>query len=47
MIIGFEKCSTTQLMLWLSYHPNLLGKWSETRFFSSVDSQVKLFLLFA
>lgn len=27
MIIGFEKCSTTQLLLWLSYHPNLLGKW--------------------
>ena len=31
MIIGFEKCSTTQLLLWLSYHPNLLGRWQVGR----------------
>jgi hypothetical protein len=23
MIIGFQKCATTELMLWLSYHPNI------------------------
>jgi hypothetical protein len=40
MIVGFEKCSTTQLLLWLTYHPNLLGKWKETRFFSTISSQV-------
>ena len=40
MIIGFEKASTTELLLWLSYHPNLLGKWAETRFFSKVSSPV-------
>lgn len=40
MIIGFEKASTTELLLWLSYHPNLLGKWAETRFFSKVNSPV-------
>lgn len=40
MIIGFEKASTTELLLWLSYHPNLLGKWAETRFFSKVTSPV-------
>jgi hypothetical protein len=40
MIIGFEKASTTELLLWLSYHPNLLGKWAETRFFSKVTSSV-------
>ena len=32
VIIGFEKCSTTELMLWLSYHPNLLSSWNEIRF---------------
>lgn len=42
MIIGFEKCSTTQLLLWLSYHPNLLGKWQETRFFSHVPKKVSI-----
>ena len=26
LIIGFEKCSTTELLLWLSYHPNILSK---------------------
>jgi hypothetical protein len=41
MIIGFEKASTTELLLWLSYHPNLLGKWAETRFFSKVASPVR------
>lgn len=40
MIIGFEKCATTQLLLWLSYHPSLLGKWTETRFYSTVSSRV-------
>lgn len=43
MIIGFEKASTTELLLWLSYHPNLLGKWAETRFFSKVTSPVCIF----
>lgn len=32
IIIGFEKCSTTEMMLWLSYHPNVLSLWKEIRF---------------
>ena len=39
VIAGFEKCSTTQLLLWLSYHPNILGRWQETRFYSTITTQ--------
>jgi hypothetical protein len=32
-ILGFEKCGTTILNIWLSYHPNLKTNWMEGRFF--------------
>jgi hypothetical protein len=35
-IVGFEKCGTTVLNIWLSYHPNLKTNWAETRFFDKV-----------
>jgi len=34
-IAGFEKCGTTALNLWLSYHPNLKSNWLESRYFDS------------
>jgi hypothetical protein len=32
-VVGFEKCGTTNLNIWLSYHPNLKTSWFEGRFF--------------
>ena len=32
-IVGFEKCGTTALNIWLSYHPNLKANWMEGRYF--------------
>jgi len=37
-IVGFEKCSTTALSIWLSHHPNLQSRWMEGRFFDHIDS---------
>lgn len=31
LVIGFEKCSTTELSFWLSHHPNLQSHWLEGR----------------
>jgi hypothetical protein len=42
MIIGFEKCSTTALNIFLSYHPNLLTNWLESRFFDHVRNATEL-----
>ena len=42
MIIGFEKCSTTALNIFLSYHPNLLTNWLEGRFFDHVRNITEL-----
>jgi len=42
IIMGFEKCSTTNLNIWLSYHPNLQGKWFEMRFFDKLKNDVEL-----
>ena len=32
-IVGFEKCGTTALNIWLSYHPHLKSQWMESRYF--------------
>jgi hypothetical protein len=41
-ILGFEKCGTTMLNIWLSRHPNLLSNWLEGRFFDSIKTQEEL-----
>lgn len=41
-IVGFEKCSTTALSIWLSHHPNLQSRWMEGRFFDHIDSAHEL-----
>ena len=35
--MGFEKCSTTALSIWLSHHPNLQSRWLEGRYFDHID----------
>jgi hypothetical protein len=50
LLVGFEKCGTTVLNIWLSYHPNLLANWLEGRFFDStktleeLDDQWRMYL---
>jgi ubiquitin len=37
LLLGFEKCTTTEMNMWLSYHPNIVSKWEEIRYLNHAN----------